>query len=93
MGVTHLITKGRRIVRPDDRDVHPDHVEYAIAAEEVTYDNGMRVVFTRFWSKKKWRFVIEARDVDGVVIAQTEDETFKHGRHVIETRLTGWNII
>lgn len=30
--------------------------------------------------QEEWRFVVEARDVDGVVMAQTENETVKRGR-------------
>jgi hypothetical protein len=33
--VTHLVAKRRRIVRPDDVEVHPDHVTYGMA-EEIT---------------------------------------------------------
>lgn len=34
-----------------------------------------------------------ARDPEGVVIAETEDETFKHGRLVLEDRVRGWGVI
>lgn len=62
------------------------NVDRAVAAEEVVYpagnhadDEGLRekdgkviIIFTRFWSTERWRFVVEARGKDGRILVATK---------------------
>jgi hypothetical protein len=34
------------------------------------------IIYTRFWSRPRWRFVVEARSKDGRVLAQTKNEVY-----------------
>lgn len=40
------------------------------------------IVYTRFWSTPRWRFVVEARAKDGRILAQTKNEVYgQRGDH------------
>lgn len=76
---------------------NPKHnVDRAVAVEEQVYPaggaagNALRerdlksivIVYTRFWSTPRWRFVVEARAKDGRVLGETENEVYgERGEH------------
>jgi hypothetical protein len=39
-------------------------------------DGNVVIVYTRFWSTPRWRFVVEARAKDGRILAQTKNEVY-----------------
>ena len=78
------------------RSNYKHNVDRAVGVEEARYPagdaagNALRekdlksivIVYTRFWSSPRWRFVVEARAKDGRVLAQTENEVYgERGDH------------
>src|SRR5690242_13558709 len=71
-----------------DRTVSVEEYIYAAGEhavlEGLLEKDGINVViiYTRFWSTPRWRFVVEARSKDGRILAQTKNEVYgQRGNH------------
>lgn len=88
------------------------HADRTVGVEEAVYRAGeaagdalrekdrksIVIVYTRFWSTPRWRFVVEARAKDGRILAHAENEVYgergDHGaRFDLEDLLRGDKII
>jgi hypothetical protein len=72
------------------------HADRTVSVEERVYcagehaadeglpepDGTVVIIFTRFWSTSRWRFVVEARAKDGRILAQAKNEVYgQRGDH------------
>jgi hypothetical protein len=67
---------------PADRTVGVEEVVYAAGDDAhleglvEAQENTVAIIYTRFWSKPRWRFVVEARAHDGRILAQTKNSIY-----------------
>jgi hypothetical protein len=66
---------------PADRTVGVEEMRYQAGEHAnleglVEPDGSTIIIYTRFWSKPRWRFVVEARASDGRILAQTKSSIY-----------------